>query len=98
MRILATVDNRQFIAQLSIQEIDYLAGRKIGSDKGYYGVREISAGTTFDIVAGFGQIRRNERRLQDVETLRKGLQGMLAGLDMMTPFIEEPKTQKMEAE
>ena len=84
---------------MSIQEIDYLAGRKIGSDKDYYGnEREISAGTTFDIVAGFGQIHRNERRLQDVETLRKGLQGMLAGLDMMTPFIEEPKTQKMEAE
>ena len=63
MKIIATVDNRKFIAELSLEEIDYLAGKKIGEDKGYYGnERTITSGTTFNITKAFDQIYRNGQR------------------------------------
>lgn len=99
MKIIATIDSRSFIAELSFIELDYLAGKKVGSDKGYYGnEREIPHGTVVNIIEGFDQIHRNERRLQDVETLKHGLRGLLAGLDMMKPFIEEPKPEDKAAD
>ena|ERR1700677_1078785 len=94
MKIIATVDDRTFLAQLSVQEVDFLAGKKIGSDKGYYGnERTICAGTEFNIVEAFDQIHRNDRRKDDVERLRQGLVFLLNGLDMLKPLIEEPKPE-----
>ena len=99
MKIIATIDNRKFIAELSFTEIDYLAGKKIGEDKGYYrNERTITAGTTFNIIEAFEQIHRNDRRKDDVEMLRNSLTFLLNGLDMVKPLIEEPKVKEPTAE
>ena len=99
MKIIATVNSRNFIAELSISEIDYLAGKKIGDDKGYYGnERSVTTGTTFNIVKAFEQIHRNNQRKREVESLRATLNAMLVGLDMIEPLIEEPKTEETPGE
>jgi hypothetical protein len=92
MKIIATVGNGNFLAQLSFQEIDYLAGKTVGDASGYYSSdRKIATGTTFNITSAFGQIHRNDQRKQQVATLRQTLELMLKGLDMVEPLIEEPK-------
>ena len=99
MKIIATVDNRKFIAELSLEEIDYLAGKKIGEDKGYYGnERTITSGTTFNITKAFDQIYRNGQRKREIETVRKTLEGVINSLDIIEPFIEEPQDKEPEAE
>lgn len=97
MKIIATVGDGSFIAELSYQEIDYLAGKKIGDATGYYSSdRKIRSGTTFNIVKAFEQIHRNDRRKNEVESLRATLKAILAGLDMIEPLIEEPKVEETE--
>lgn len=87
------------MAELSLQEIDYLAGRKIGEEIGYYGnERKISSGTKFDIVKAFGQIHRNDQRRDDIVTVRKTLEGVLNSLDIIDRFIEEPKAEEKSEE
>jgi hypothetical protein len=97
MKIIATVGDGSFIAELSYQEIDYLAGKKIGDATGYYSSdRKIRSGTTFNIVKAFEQIHRNDRRKNEVESLRATLKAILVGLDMIEPLIEEPKVEETE--
>lgn len=92
MKIVATVGDGKFLAEISYQEIDYLAGKKIGDATGYYSYdRKITSGTTFNIVQAFEQIHRNDRRKNEVESLRATLKAILVGLDMIEPLIEEPK-------
>lgn len=99
MKIIGTIDSRTVIAELSVKEIDFLAGRMIGEEVGYYGnERKITAGTTFDIVKAFDQIHRNDRRKQEIQTVLKTLEGVLNSLDIIEPFIEEPKVEEPAAE
>jgi len=98
MKIIASINEYEFIAQLTKQEIDYLAGMQIGHDKGYYGGRAIRAGTTFDITKAFEQIHRNSQRKREIDTVRKTLEGVLNSLDIIEPFIEEPKVEEPLAE
>ena len=99
MKIIATVGNGTFIAELSYQEIDYLAGNKIGDSSGYYSHdRKILAGTQFNIVSAFQQIHRNNKRKGEIETVKKTLQAVIAGLEMIEPLIEEPKQQESSTE
>ena len=98
MRILGTINDQSFIAQVSTQEIDFLAGKQIGSSKGYYGERQICAGTTFNIVEAFNQIHRNDKRKREVESLRATLNAMIVGLDMIEPLIDEPKLEASNGE
>ena len=94
MKILANIDNRTFIAEVTIREIDFLAGKKIGSDNGYYATeRDITAGTTFNIVKAFDQIHRNEQRRGEIVTVRKTLEGVINSLDIIDRFIEEPPVE-----
>jgi hypothetical protein len=88
-----------FLAEISAQEIDYLAGKTVGKNQGgYYNndEREIPIGTTFNIVKAFEQIHRNDQRKREVESLRATLNAMLVGLDMIGPLIEEPKPEETE--
>lgn len=94
MKIIANIDNRRFIAELSTQEIDFLAGKKIGSESGYYSTeRNISAGTTFNIVKAFDQIHRNKQRKGEIDVVRKTLEGVINSLDIIDRFIEEPPVE-----
>jgi hypothetical protein len=99
MKIIATVGSGNFIAELDYREIDFLAGKQIGSNEGYYAhERKISTGTTFNITKAFEQIHRNDIRKGQVDTLRQTLELMLKGLDMVEPLIEEPKTEEQPEE
>jgi hypothetical protein len=92
MKIVGTINSQDFLAQLSAQEIDFLAGKRIGTIEGRYEhIRAIPSGTTFNIVKAFDQIHRNDRRKSEVESLRATLKAILVGLDMIEPLIEEPK-------
>ena len=92
MKIIATVGNGTFIAELTYQEIDYLAGKTVGDSSGYYSYdRRIPSGTKFNIVEAFEQIHRNNQRKGEIETVKKTLQAVLAGLEMVDSLIEEPK-------
>ena len=90
MKIIAAKDEYTFIAELSVQEIDFLAGKKIGEQIGYYNGRKIASGTTFNIVKAFEQIHRNDNRKEQVAQIRQMLKAMVIGLDMADPLIEEP--------
>jgi hypothetical protein len=91
MKIIGTIDSQNFLAEISAQEIDFLAGKRIGTIEGRYDrIRAISTGTTFNIVKAFDQIHRNNQRKSEVESLRATLKAILVGLDMIEPLIEEP--------
>jgi hypothetical protein len=97
MKIIAKSGPFRFIAEITAEEIDFLAGKTIGQGVGGYYKnegREISAGTTFNIVEAFNQIHRNEQRRNQVVTLKQTLELMLKGLEMIDPLIEEPKPQE----
>jgi hypothetical protein len=95
MKIIATIDGGTFIAELSVQEIDFLAGKTIG-DKGYYDHnRTIRSGTTFNIVKAFEQIHRNNNRRHQIENVKQTLKMLLIGLEMVDPLIEEPKPEDL---
>ena len=92
MKIIGTINSQDFLAEISAQEIDFLAGKRIGTIEGRYDhIRAIPTGTTFNIVKAFDQIYRNDRRKSEVESLRATLKAILVGLDMIEPLIEEPK-------
>jgi hypothetical protein len=95
MKIVGTIGSQDFLAQLSAQEIDFLAGKRVGTTEGRYDpIRAIRTGTTFNIVKAFEQIHRNDRRKSEVERLRATLKAILGGLDMIEPLIEEPKVEE----
>jgi hypothetical protein len=99
MKIIAKAGANTFLAQLTTQEIDLLAGKQVGEGiGGYYRNedRKIPFGTTFNVVPAFQQIHRNDRRKSEVESLRATLKAILVGLDMIEPLIEEPKTEDTE--
>lgn len=99
MKIVATMGDGNFLAEINYQEIDFLAGRKVGDATGYYSYdRKITSGTTFNIVPAFEQIHRNNQRKREVESLRATLNAMLVGLDMIEPLIEEPNPEEKTAE
>ena len=97
MKIIGTINSQDFLAEISAQEIDFLAGKRIGTIEGRYDhIRAIPTGTTFNIVKAFDQIHRNDRRKNEVESLRATLKAILVGLDMIEPLIEEPKVEETE--
>jgi hypothetical protein len=99
MKIIGTIGDGEFLAQLDYREIDYLAGKQVGSTEGYYSYnRKIKSGTTFNIVKAFEQIHRNDQRKREIESLRATLNAIIVGLDMIEPLIEEPKTEEAPAE
>ena len=100
MRIIGRSNPFMFLAEISSAEIDLLAGKKIGSGQGeYYSNQEriIPTGTVFNIERAFEQIHRNQQRKREIENLRATFNAMLCGLDMIEPFIEEPKPESEKA-
>ena len=99
MKIIGTIGDGNFLVEATFREIDYLAGRTVGSQQGYYSSnRNIQTGTTFNIVKAFEQIHRNNQRKSEVESLRATLKAILVGLDMIEPLIEEPKVEETAVE
>jgi hypothetical protein len=95
MKIIAKSGTRTYLLQASSDEIDLLAGRKIcRGDYGDERCEEYILGVTFDITKAFSQIHRNDRRKQEIETVRKTLEGVINSLDIIEPYIEEPKPQE----
>ena len=98
MKIVGTIDTDKFLAEVTVEELDRLAGKKLGTEGNYSWQRIISTGTTFDIVKAFDQIHRNNQRKQEIEVVRKTLEGVINSLDIIEPFIEEPKVEVVPVE
>jgi hypothetical protein len=76
-------------------EINQLAGRDL-SHWIAYPKSEWKAplvGTTFDVDAAFKQIHRNAQRVKDIENIKTNLQGVIAHLELVNPFLQEPPVQ-----
>ena len=101
MKIIARSGVRKYLAELTVEELNYLAGESIGKPfGGYYSNDdyEIKIGTTFNITKAFEQIHRNKQRKGEIITVRKTLEGVINSLDIIDPFIEEPQDKEPEAE
>jgi hypothetical protein len=72
MKIIGTINGYNFLAELTYQEIKFLAGKDIGHEgrNQSYGERTISVGTTFDITKAFEQIHRNNQRATTSASVR----------------------------
>jgi hypothetical protein len=84
MKIIARTGPFGFLAEISAEEIDLLAGHQIGGDC------RLELGTVFNITEAFQQIHRNQARKREIETIRATLMGIVNTLDLIGPFIEEP--------
>jgi len=91
MKIVGTISTDCFLAEVTVEELDYLAGKKLGTEGNYRSGRIIKTGTSFNIVPIFAQIHRNGQRKREIDSLRATLNAMLVGLDMIEPLIEEPQ-------
>lgn len=98
MKIVATISSNTFLAEVSASEIDFLAGKRIGREGTYSWDRTIQTGTTFNIVNAINQVHHDKRRKVEIETVRKTLEGIINSLDIIEPFIEEPKVEETPAE
>ena len=96
MKVIAKSGTNTFLLEATWQEIDFLAGRQIGFGPEGYHDRGIYFGTTFDITKAFQQIHRNDQRKQEINVVRKTLEGIINSLDIIGPFIEEPKIETPE--
>jgi hypothetical protein len=96
MKIVGSINGSNFLAELTYQEIKYLAGKEIGYEANHqsYGQRTIPSGVTFEITKAFEQIHRNDQRKKEIDTVRKTLEGVINSLDIIDPFIEEPKVEE----
>lgn len=104
MKVIARVDARKYIVEATLQELAALADKKITGDEpdtesGYqYSRREcIAVGTTFNINAGWTQINRNDKRKAEVFTVKRQLEAIVAQLEMIEPFLDEPKPEEAAA-
>ena len=95
MKIIAKTGDATFLLEATADEIDRLAGKKIVRTPNQYESwkKEVFFGTEFAIIPAFDSLYRNNQRKREVETLRATLKGMLNGLDLIEPFIEEPKVE-----
>lgn len=98
MKIVASITSTKFLAEITVEEMEFLAGKQVGYKGNYWYERNIPVGTEFNIVKAFGQIHRNDNRRKEIETVRKTLEGVLNGLDIVDRFIDEPKTEETPAE
>jgi hypothetical protein len=94
MKILAKSGPRTYLLEAASEEIDFLAGKQICKDScGQENQPQHVLGTKFNIVDAFVQIHRNNNRKKEVEAVRRTLEGIINGLDLIGPFIEEPKPE-----
>jgi hypothetical protein len=94
MKIIAKSGPRAYILEATSDEIDKLAGRLTCKDN--YGQENdplYILGTKFNIINAFTQIYRNGQRKREIEIVRKTLEGVINSLDIIEPFIEEPKVE-----
>ena len=100
MKVIAKTAFRTFLVEASVEELDALAGVKVGSDDyhGYQNHREIVLGTTFNICEAWRRLHRDAQRKNDVEIVRQQLQALILGLNIIGPLIEEPETKTEEVQ
>jgi hypothetical protein len=96
MKIVASISSTVFLAEITVKEIEFLAGKQVGYTGNYWYDRNIPVGTTFDIVKAFEQIHRSDNRRKEIESVRKTLEGVLNSLDIIDRFIDEPKVEEAE--
>ena len=98
MKVVAKTGDATFLLEATADEIDSLAGKKIGNHgpSDYSWIRHINFGLEFDIIPAFDSLYRNNQRKKQVDSLRATLNAIIVGLDMVEPLIEEPKLEEPE--
>lgn len=93
MKVIGRVGATDYLVQASIEEIAVLADKKITHPEeiNWIRIEAVKVGTSFDVKSAFHQIHRNDSRKRDVEMVRQSLKGILANLDMLEPFLDEPE-------
>lgn len=101
MKVIARVDAGKYLVEATLQELASLADRKIHTDEhdpegSYQSSRRdcIKIGTEFKISNAWAQIHRNDKRKAEVQTVRKQLEAVITQLDMIEPFLDEPKPEE----
>jgi hypothetical protein len=89
MKVIAQTGKKTFLVACNAEELDALAGRTIGDSYGYT-ERHNCLGISFDICAAWTRLNRDTRRRDEVNAVRRQLQNIIEGLDVIGPFIEEP--------
>ena len=104
MKVIARVDARKYIVEASLEELAALANKKIvdtehDPEGSYSSSRRdcIAVSTTFEINKAWSQIHRNEKRKGEVFTVKRQLEAIITQLDMIEPFLEEPKPEEAAA-
>ena len=92
MRIFGKTAKREYILTATENEVEQLAGKTMSDPYG----GGIPIGTTFNVTSAIQQVYRNDRRKEQVETIRKSLEAAITCLDMAVPFLEEPKVPEEE--
>jgi hypothetical protein len=84
---------RDVLVKATAEECDQLAGKTISFSGNYSWDRSIVLGTKFDITAAFSQIHRNEKRKEEIDMIRKSLEGAINNLDLVQNFLTEPQPE-----
>lgn len=85
------------IIEASIQEVSSMSGVKFRNGSYDYSSNPImEVGREFNVMEGFRQIHRNEQRQREIATVRQQLTAIITQLDMVEPFMKEPKLQEQE--
>jgi hypothetical protein len=92
MKVIAKCSSRTFLVEATAEELDALAGRKIGDDTNRWdnNSRNNAVGQTFNICEAWRRLNRDTRRKKEVALIKPNLQHMINGLDMLEPFVDEP--------
>jgi hypothetical protein len=83
------------LVEATVQEIAALADCKVthSESSGYYTTEAVKVGTIFNVKEAFAQIHRNDKRKNEVATVKQQLQAIITQLDMVEPYLEEPKPE-----
>ena len=95
MKVVAQTGGKTFLVSCTAEELDALAGGKIGTEYGCYERRDC-LNVEFKVCSAWNRLNRDDRRLSEVKAVRKQLLNIIEGLDIIEPFIEEPEIETPE--
>ena len=91
MKIIAKQRGNTFLIEATDEEINRMAGKELVQRDYQNQAQPWAIGSEFNVIKAFDQIHRNNQRKKEIETVRKTLEGVINSLDIIEPFIEEPK-------
>lgn len=90
MKVIGRVGTESYLVEATVQEIAALADCKVTHSET---TEAVKVGTIFNVKEAFAQIHRNDKRKNEVATVRQQLQAIITQLDMVEPYLDEPKPE-----